>query len=186
MALLGGSLTGLVRGFGLLLMFGILIATGAWAQAVDEYQVKAAFLYNFARFVEWPPQISTASAEPMAICVLGQEPFARVLQDALAGKSVAERELVVRRISDVSKVGSCRILFVGSSERKRLRTILTGTRACGVLTVGETDSFTSEGGMINFTLEGGRVRFEINLEATEREGLRISSKVLSLARIVKK
>lgn len=186
MALLTGSLTGVERAFVLLFLLGHTIAIGVRAQPVDEYQVKAAFLYNFARFVEWPSQISTASAEPMAICVLGQEPFARVLQDALAGKSVAERELVVRRISDVSKVGSCRILFVGSSERKRLRTILTGTRACGVLTVGEIDSFTSEGGMINFLLEGGRVRFEVNLEATEREGLRISSKVLSLARIVKK
>ena len=186
MALLSGSLTGLVRGFGLLLMLGIPIATGAWAQAVDEYQVKAAFLYNFARFVEWPSQISTAPGEPLAICVLGQDPFGRVLQDALAGKSVAERELVVRRIAEVSKVGSCKILFVGSSERRRLRTILAGIRACGVLSVGEIDNFTSEGGMINFTLEGGKVHFEVNLEATEREGLRISSKVLSLARIVKK
>jgi len=176
----------LLRGLCCLIVLACAIAGGARAQAVDEYQVKAAFLCNFARFVEWPAQTSKAPSEPIAICVLGQDPFGRVLEDTVNGKWVAERELVTRRISDASKAGSCQILFVSSSERKRLRTILGGVRSSGILTVGEIESFTAEGGMINFTLERGRVRFEINLEAAEQEGLHISSKVLSLARLVKR
>jgi hypothetical protein len=174
----------LARGLGLLFILGNAIALAA--EGVDEYQVKAAFLYNFARFVEWPARTFKAPNEPLAICVLGQDPFGRWLEDTVNGKTVAERELVVKHISDTSKATSCKILFVSSSERRRLRTVLSGVRACGILTVGETGSFTSEGGMINFTLEEGRVRFEVNLEAAEQEGLRISSKVLSLARAVKR
>ena len=170
----------------LALAIGGLAGASALGQAVDEYQVKAAFLYNFAKFVEWPPQAFRSASAPLAICVLGQNPFGRSLEEAVDGKVVEDRKLVVRQFADVRQVSGCHILFVSSSERKSLRAILEDLKESGVLTVGETEGFTTEGGVISLVLEGDRVRFEINLDAAGRQKLRISSKLLSLARIVKK
>ncbi len=165
---------------------GGVSGAAALGQTVDEYQVKAAFLYNFAKFVEWPPQAFHDSGAPLTICVLGQNPFGRSLDQAVDGKVVDDRRLVVRQFADVRQVSGCHILFVSASERKVLRSILGDLKESGVLTVGETDGFTADGGVISLLLEGDRVRFEINLDAAGRQKLRISSKLLSLARIVKK
>ena len=167
------------------LVLGTLLAVGAHAQVLDEYQVKAAFLFNFVKFIEWPPQASKGSSDPINICILGEDPFGNSLEDAVKGKTVEGRTFLVPvRISEVQQASACQILFVSSTERKHVRAILAALKAPGVLTVGETEGFAAQGGMINFKLEDGRVRLEVNVEAAERANLRISSKLLSLAQIV--
>jgi hypothetical protein len=166
------------------LLFGLFLAFTASAQTIDEYQVKAAFLYNFAKFVEWPELTFKTDKDPMRICVLGQNPFGNALVEGVGGKTILGRPLVVSGISDAGQGADCQILFIGSSERKRLRSIFADVRMTGVLTVGETEGFATQGGIVNFKLEDGRVRLEINIEAAGQAKLRISSKVLNLAQIV--
>lgn len=171
-------------------VFGLVIALGASAgaqgHAIDEYQVKAAFLYNFAKFVEWPPRSFKSASQSIAICILGENAFSPSLEQAVAGKVIEGRGFVVRQISNTQQAARCQILFVSASERTRSRSILDDLKSSGVLTVGETDGFAGQGGVINFKLADDRVRIEINLQAAEREQIRISSKLLSLAQIVKK
>jgi len=150
---------------------------------INEYQVKALFLYNFARYVEWPPQSFKAPNDPIVICILGQNPFGRALDQAVAGNSVAGRPFLIRQFSDFQPGDTCHILFVASAERRRFRSVAARLKGSGVLSVGESPGFTAEGGVINFKLEDGRVRFEIDVEAAGREHLHISSKLLSLAQI---
>lgn len=166
------------------LLLGLVLAFTASAQTIDEYQVKAAFLYNFAKFVEWPALTFKTDKDPLRICVLGQNPFGNALVEGVGGKTVLGRPLVVSGISDPGQGADCQIVFVGSSERKRLRSIFADLRMTGILTVGESEGFATQGGIVNFKLEDGRVRLEINIEAAGQAKLRISSKVLSLAQIV--
>lgn len=173
-----------------LIFLQIVLGPGAkaeeTAQLHDEYQVKAAFIYNFAKFVEWPSHAFAGPADPITICVLGQDSVSNPLQEVVMGKEVGGRPLLVRQLSDGRQAGVCRILFVSSSERRALSTLLAGAHLSGVLTVGEAEGFTRQGGMINFKIEGGRVRFEINADAAQQEGVHISSKLLSLAQSVRK
>ena len=158
----------------------------AQAPAFDEYQVKAAFLYNFAKFVEWPPGTFANFNDPIGICIAGQNPFGSTLDYMVQGKKVGDRAFAVRRLPDTQQARSCQILFIGAGEWKRVRGLLDGLKGSSVLTVGETDDFTSLGGIIAFQLQGPRVRIHIALEPAERAKLRISSKLLSLAEIAKK
>jgi uncharacterized protein DUF4154 len=151
----------------------------------DEYHLKAAFLYNFAKFVEWPAG-TPESPHPIAICVLGQNPFGPVLEDTVSGKTLDGRAFVVRRISEAKAAARCQILFVSSSERKRFGAILGELRTGGVLTVGETEGFIEEGGIVNLKLDGGKIQIQINMTAAEQSGVRISSKLLRLAQITRK
>jgi hypothetical protein len=169
-----------------LILTGRLIAAGHAEGPSDEYQVKAAFLYNFAKFVEWPREAFQSQGEPLVVCVLGEDPFGRTLDDIVAGKRIDGRALVVRRTSDARQVKGCRMLFVSSSEPRSVLSVLAALDESGVLTVGEADSAASEGMIINFILEGGKIRFAINTAAAEREKLRFSSRLLSLATIVRK
>lgn len=164
------------------IVLGVTCICGLPGQ-VGEYQVKAFFLYNFARYVEWPPQSFKAPNDPIVICILGQNPFGGALEQAIAGKLVEGRPFVVRRISDLPASGNCHILFVNSSERRRFRLAVGRLKGSGILTVGETHEFMAEGGVINFKLQDGKVRFEIDVEAAGREHLHISSKLLSLAQV---
>jgi hypothetical protein len=160
------------------------VHAGAQTSVTDEYQVKAAFLYNFAKFVDWPPGV-LGSSGIIAICVLGQNPFGRMLEDTVSGKTVDGKSFVVRRVSDGKAAASCQILFVSSSERTRLGAILGELRTGHVLTVGESDGFIEEGGIVNLKLESGKIQIQININAAEQAGVRISSKLLSLAQIMK-
>jgi hypothetical protein len=110
------------------LLLGIFLALTTSAQTVDEYQVKAAFIYNFAKFVEWPALTFKTDKDPLRICVLGQNPFGNALVDGVGGKTVVGRSLVVTDISDAGQGADCQILFIGSSERKRLRSIFADLR----------------------------------------------------------
>jgi len=148
-----------------------------------EYQVKAAFLYNFARFTEWPGASFSSSKEPLTICVIGEDPFQTDLDEAVKGKLAGEREILVRRLNS-GAAGTCQMAFVSTSERKRYRRLLDSLAGSGVLTVGDGAGFAQAGGVVNLVLDGGTIRFEINLDAAERAHLKISSAVLGLAKIV--
>jgi len=152
----------------------------------DEYQVKAAFLFNFAKFVEWPAAAFKGPEDPLAICVLGQDPFGTILEDVVRNKTVSNRAFVIREVSNAQQAISCQIVFVSASERKRFRPLLDGLKGRSILTVGEAEDFTANGGIINFKLKDARVRIEIDAGAADRAGLRISSKLLSLADIAKR
>lgn len=168
-----------------LALLGLVIAQILSGQ-VDEYQVKAFFLYNFTRYVEWPTKKFSSPADPIVICILGQNPFGRTLEQAVRGKTVEGRPVVVHDISDIRPQCDCHVLFVGAPERRRFRSAAGVIRGAGVLTVGEADGFANDGGVINFKIEDGKLRFEINVDAAAQEQLRISSKLLSLAQIVRK
>jgi hypothetical protein len=163
---------------------GISFSSGA-ATEVDEYQLKAAFLYNFGKFVEWPPQAFNSPSDPFAVCVLGEDPFGRALIDVMNGKALKGRPFQIRQVPNAQQGSTCQILFISSSEQKRFRSILADLKASPVLTVGDTEGFAAAGGVANFTLDGDTVRIEINVEAAKQKNLLISSKLLSLARIVK-
>jgi hypothetical protein len=167
------------------ILLGAVFILGLPGQ-IDEYQVKAFFLYNFARYVEWPTETFKAANDPIVICILGQNPFGGALEQAVAGKVVEGRAFAVRQLSDIQLGSNCHILFVNSSEKRRFRSMAGRLKGSAVLSVGETPGFTADGGVINFKLEDGKVRFEIDVEAAGREHLRISSKLLSLAQIAKK
>ena len=160
------------------------LAAATHAQSAGEYQIKAAFLFNFAKFVEWPPNSFSDAAAPLQICVLGQDPFGEELRDITNEKTMNGRKFEVNHVVDLQRARSCHILFIASSERTSMKRILEGLRGASVLTVGDTEGFVEQGGMINFVLENDRVKFEVSSAAAERAGLKISSKLLSVARLV--
>ncbi len=167
-------------------ILGILLTAGTTrGQGIEEYQFQAALLYDVAKFVEWPAAAFKSSSDPIVSCVLGESPLASALEQGANGKMVGDRAFVIRRIADVRQSSGCHILFVSSSERKRWRSIFDATRNSGILTIGENDGFASEGGVLNIKLEGNKMLIQINLERAEREGLKISSRLLSLSQIVK-
>jgi YfiR/HmsC-like len=147
-----------------------------------EYEVKAAFIYNFAKFVEWPSP--SASDVPFVVTVLGADPFGQALEDALRDKSVQGRRIVLRRAATIGDVGASQILFISDSEQPALASILKQLASDPVLTVGDMGQFAAHGGVIGFRLEGDRIRLDISLAAAERSGLRLSSQLLRIARIV--
>ncbi len=157
----------------------------ASAEPNDEYRLKAAFLFNFTRFVEWPPQAFKTAGEPISICILGKNALDEALTEAVRGKTIQDRTFAIVPISDPAQAQSCQILFVSSSERKRLPAILHAVGGRGVLTVGETDSFTAEGGVIGLKLDDRKIHIQINPDAAEQQHIRISSKLLTLAEIVR-
>ena len=167
----------------LILMLTAGLSSIAAAQTLDEYQVKGAFVLNFAKFIQWPSQAFKTPSDPVVICVLGQDQLAGALRELGGGSSIQGRPAVIRQLTGGQAADGCHILFVGSSEKKRFRSSVGAS--AGILIVGETPGFAANGGIINFKLEGGRVRFEINLSEAEREQFHISSKLLSLAQIVK-
>ena len=148
-----------------------------------EYQVKAAFLFNFAKFVEWPGP--DPANDPINLCVVGDDPFGSLLDQMVKGKLANGRAMEIRRISPGVKFERCQIAFIAASERKRLPALLESLGHAGVLTVGETDDFARGGGIISFFLDNNHVRLEVNVDAADRAGLKISSKLLSLAKIVR-
>jgi len=151
-----------------------------------EYEVKAAYLYNFGRFVRWPADVPTAQDNSFPICVLGQDPFGATLDSTLVGETLAGKPVVVKRISRAQDVGDCRIMFISSTEENHLKQILGALEKTLVLTVSDMPDFSRRGGMIQFVLEGGKVRFEINLASAEAARLIVSAELLKVAATVRK
>ncbi|HWD97546.1 MAG TPA: YfiR family protein [Bryobacteraceae bacterium] len=172
--------------YGTLVLAAIYGRAGLYADSPrpTEYQVKAAYLANFAKFVEWPPGAVTDS-NPIPICVVGQDPFGPVLDATVSGESVDRHPLVARRIGSMSDVDGCRIVFVSSSEAMAGAVLAAAERA-PILTVSDVPGFLKQGGMIEFVLDANRVRFEINLAAARAAGLNLSSELLRVATAVRR
>lgn len=149
-----------------------------------EYQIKALFLFNFAQFVQWPPDAFTGADEPFRIGILGDDPFDDFLDQTVQGEKVGGHPLVVRRYASVADVKNCQILFVSRSESGQMEAVLAGLKDKNILTVGDAEGFLKSGGIIRFVTEENKIHFRINVEAAKRLNLVISSKVLRLAEIV--
>ncbi len=151
---------------------------------VEESQVKAAFLFHFAQLVDWPADPNRDGDHSLIICVFDDDPQRHELQSTLDGKLIGERLLHVRLLSEPKNIPGCDILFLSRDEGSRQSAILRDLRDRPILTVGETESFLSDGGMIRFHLEADRIRFDINLAAADSAHLKISSRLLLLATTV--
>jgi hypothetical protein len=156
------------------------------ASTPTEYEVKAAYLYNFGRFVQWPAKATTAGGDSFAICVLGEDPFGTVLHATIAGETIGGKNVVAKRISKPQDGVNCRILFISSSEDRQLKEVLAALDKVSVLTVSDMAQFARRGGMVQFILDGKKVRFEVNLFTAERAGLTLSSQLLKLATNVRR
>jgi hypothetical protein len=155
------------------------------ANAPLEYEVKAAFLFRFAQFVEWPANTFKDASEPFTYCTIGEDPFRGALERTMNGKTIGQRALRVEHLSAAGRVGECQVLFVGApGDRKHVEETLAGARAMPILTVGEADQFAENGGAIGFCTEDNKIRFEVNLDAAGKAGLKISAKLLALAKTV--
>jgi YfiR/HmsC-like len=152
--------------------------------ASTEYQVKAAYLFNFAKFVEWPAGTFRTPNSPLVICVLGSNPFGSELEGSIAGKTVGGRRLEISHLPRDVDARSCQIVFIADSERAQIREILQRLTGTNALTVGDTSGFTDDGGMINFVWEDDRVRFEANVDAAEHAHLKLSARLLTVAKLV--
>jgi hypothetical protein len=180
------SLTQEVTGIFVVLVFALLAScTNARAQdSLPEYKVKAAYLFNFLKFVEYPPESFADPLAPIVIGVVGEDPFGSALPQVVIGKTVQGRDLVIHVYRAGEDLRGAHILFISASERKRLPAILSGLRGSSVLTVSDATGFLDVGGMIQFVNEDQRVRFAINADAAARAKLKMSSKLLSLARAI--
>jgi hypothetical protein len=159
--------------------------SAAQAAVYTEYQVKAAFLFNFAKFVDWPAEAFADADAPITIGIFGEDPFGATLEQIVAGQNVRGRPLALVHYRRVRDIGNCQILFVSATEERAAPQVLDKVRDASVLTVSEVDNFARDGGIVNFVLRENRVRFEINVDAAERARLRISSKLLKLADVVR-
>ena len=150
-----------------------------------ELQVKAAFLYNFAKFVEWPSDAHAAGGNgSLAFCVFGDDPLFFILTQSLAGKTINGRALIAREAGGPSGVQRCDIPFIGAAERRRMDEVLDACAGAGVLSISDLNQFARHGGMIEITRKDDKFAFAINIDAVNRNGLRISSKLLQLAEVV--
>ena len=149
-----------------------------------EYEVEAAYLSNFGRFIEWAQK--PAQGEAFNVCIYGVDPFGSLLDSALRGENIGGAPLAPRRLATLQDVSGCRILFIGRSSDAHLAADIAELGNVGVLTVSDSPGFIRRGGMIEFIVEGNKVRFAINLAAAQRAGLNLSSQLLKLAITVRR
>ena len=172
------------------LMIGVSLSNPlilhAQVASPTEYAVKAAFLYNFAKFVEWPPEAFKKSGESFIVGILGEDPFEKDQEVGLNGKDVQDKKLVFKRLSSLQEATGCHVVFISASEQERLDTILRQLQGTPVLTVSDMKKFIQRGGMVGFILESDKVGFNINRTVAESTGLKISSQLLRLARTIVK
>jgi len=167
---------------------GLLAVCPAMAQEppkAPEYRIKAAFLYNFTLYTEWPPESFPKADSPIVLAIAGEDPFGCELDAAIRGKTVRGRPIEIHHYAQAEDAPPCHLLFLANSQAKNLPQTLRRLADSLPLTVGETEDFTRIGGAIRFLVEGNKVRFEVNTDAVARARVKISSKLLSLARIVR-
>jgi hypothetical protein len=176
-----------LRAFVLLTLAGALVwPAGLRAQSAlqHEYEIKAAYLYNFINYIDWPANTLPPAGGTITIGIVGENPFGPAI-NPLKGKQIKGRTLAVKQVATAKDLESCQIVFVSASEKARLPEIFGQLKESKALTVSEMDGFATQGGIINFISERNKVRFEINPDAAHRMGLTISSELLKLARLVK-
>jgi hypothetical protein len=151
-----------------------------------EYEIKAAYLYNFGNFVEWPAKSGELAGNTFTICVLGEDPFGPTLDATVSGETIGQKRVEVKRLARLQQAAACRVLFISSSEAGQWKEMMPSLDKTSVLTVSDMPEFARRGGMVQFVLEQNRVRFEINLTSAERAGLVLSSQLLKLAIRIRK
>jgi hypothetical protein len=161
---------------------GMVSAGGG--HAVGEYQVKAVFLFNFTKFVDWPAEAVAATNLPFVIGIVGEDPFGTTLDEAVREELARNRPIVIQRFRSNETIAKCDILFIARSEKDRLNAVLEQVKSQAILTVADTAQAAEQGVMINLSLAQGSVKMEINQNAAAAAGLKVSAKLLSLARIV--
>lgn len=149
-----------------------------------EYQIKAAFLFNFAKFVDWPPDAFPSDKSPITLCVFRHDPFGSALDEIIQGKTINNRAILARRTNELPDLKPCQLVFVDKEADKGLSDVLNSLKGTSALVVGESEGFAERGGGIQFFLEDNKLRFAINVDAIQRARLNVSSKLLALARIV--
>jgi YfiR/HmsC-like len=150
----------------------------------SEYEVKAAFLFNFTKFVEWPDGSFDGPHAPIVIGIIGEDPFGESLTRIVAGQEAQGRAIAIRKYRRGDDLRRCHVLFISASERQRTAQILAGLQDAGVLTVSDIDGFAAAGGIMQFVMQENHVRFVVNLDAAIQSKLRVSAKLLALARLV--
>lgn len=175
----------------LLALISILIVVGgavrpaaSSVEGLSEYEVKAAFLFNFTRFVEWPSSAFATDKTPFVIGLFHSDPFGAALRRVVEGQTVRGRPVEIRIVKRYDEVRACHLVFVSAAEEQRTPDLLRSGAVGQVLAVGESSGFAQAGGIMNFVMDGPRVRFEVNLRAAKRAGLKLSSRLLSMARLV--
>ena len=161
-----------------------LLSWGGAESLPKEYQVKAAFIYNFTQFAEWPAEAFASAEAEFVIVVAGTDPFEGALDKAMSGKSVGSHPVTVKHVGSANEITTCHLLYIGASQESWMSTLVAGGKP--TLYVGESDSFLESGGTIRFFMAENKLRFEVNLDAVEKARLKISSKLLKLAQIHKK
>jgi YfiR/HmsC-like len=157
----------------------------AQGSSPNEYAVKAAFLFHFAQFVEWPEGALSEANSPLVYCTIGEDPFQGALEASFKGKVIGTHPLQVRHLKEASEAQGCHVVFIGKAmKRKRISEELASLKRNPVLTVGETNQFVEDSGMIGFCVAENKIRFDINLEAAESARLKISARLLTLAKTV--
>src|SRR6266496_4319659 len=169
-----------------LLVFAIVLGTmcahNAYSQTAGEYQVKAAYLYNFAKLAEWPPAVLPSATSPLSFCIFGpDDDLANVFRTTLAGKAVGEHSISVKSTATPKDLGTCNLVFFRSSEKGSTAAAIASLNAPGVLLIGEQEDFLSSGGMLNLVLRDGKVRFQVNSSALEQGDIRYDASFLSMA-----
>lgn len=178
------------RVFRLVVALGLgmcMVAPASAEQALpSEHQVKAVFLLNFLKYVEWPPPASANTNAPMEIVHIGEDRFGADLARLVKSRTIDGRKVLLKFSDAEQDWKTGHVLFISDSETRRAPEILAELKGLPVLTVGESEGFLDRGGMINFAMKGKKVRLEINLVAAEAAGLKISSKLLAIADVVKR
>jgi hypothetical protein len=179
-----GSMSRSRSGFLMAVAVVLLFGTRCEAEApTGEYQVKAAFIYNFTQFVEWPANAFTADDAPFIVAIVGEDPFKGALEQLMNDKHVGSRSIVIKHFSSVDQIGRCQLLFVPTAENREVDAISDRIGKNPVLTVGETDVMMAAGGAIRLFLDDGRMRFQLNPDALASARLKASAKLMKLARI---
>jgi hypothetical protein len=163
---------------------GLSLSAAKDESSYKEGEIKAAFVYNFAKFVEWPADSFRDNRSSLSICVLGKHPFGNAL-DNLGQKTVGNRKIDVRFVQDPSDIEKCHILFISSSEKNSLSQILKQVKNDRTLTVSDMKGFSEAGGIITLVSAGEKMTFEVNLAVANQTSLKISSKLLQLGKVVR-
>ena len=160
----------------------LLLALPVFGDVSPEYKVKAVLLFNFAKFVSWPAESLGGQDAPIIIGVLGDDPFGGALEDAIRGRNAGGHPIAIRRYERLEDVKGCHLLFISASEKSRQAEILSSFKTNAVLTVGDTEDFIQQGGMIKVTLVDRKPHLQIDARAAERVGLKIQAQLLELAK----
>lgn len=175
--------TGLLAGMLAFALFFNIQQTRAQNKPALEYQVKAAFIYNFTRFISWPSSAFNSPTAPFVIGIVGNDPFGSYLEDIIAQEKVDGHPIIVQRYRDIKDINNCQILYISVGDNNKIKEIISGVAHKNVLTVGDADKFVNWGGAINFFKDDNKLRVQINKAAAKAAGVEISSKLLKISKI---